>query len=602
MERYQAHLDESDRQLSALKRRINVLALARLGVIVVGAALLFQVVQRESVWGSISAFFGMVVVFAWLVYLQSKEEKKRLYWSAFAAINRHEIDRKTGGEELYADGSQFADSQHPYSDDLDIFGPKSVFELINRCATPRGKQQLAHFLRQPASEQEIVERQQAVADLAEDPHGVQQLQVDLYPLLQHQADPSQALRHFLSDKTPMWKSRWFRFYVHAAPYIVLLTFGVSFWLPLMSRFGVWLLVMHLLIALYHGARTSAIAGRFDRIGQVLRSLSDALVRIEEREHSSNLLQRLQGRLKMSRGDASASRAIQDLAAILGRLDYRLNMLVGAVMNMVFLWDFRQLFQLQEWRENYGEELLEAWDVVGEIEALNCLAILRINEPDWTFPEIMPAEDRVLSFVDMHHPLIPDAVSIANSYYKKGHHIALITGSNMAGKSTFLRTVGVNMVLALCGAPVSARSMQVSVMPLITYMRIKDSLQESTSTFKAELNRMKLILDTVAKQPHSYFLIDEMLRGTNSVDKYRGSRAIIKRLIQDDAAGMVATHDLQLASLEKEHPSHIRNYHFDIQVKDGEMLFDYKLKDGECQVFNASILLRGIGIDVDLQDS
>src|SRR5690554_110550 len=186
MERYQAHLDESDRQLSALKKRINVLALARLGVIVVGAALLFQVVQRESVWGLIGVFFGMVVVFAWLVYLQSKEERKRLYWSAYAAINRHEVDRQKGGAGLYADGSPYADSQHPYSDDLDIFGPKSVYELVNRCATARGKQQLALFLRQPASEQEIAERQQAVADLAQDPYEVQQLQVDLYPLLQHQ--------------------------------------------------------------------------------------------------------------------------------------------------------------------------------------------------------------------------------------------------------------------------------------------------------------------------------------------------------------------------------------------------------------------------------
>lgn len=155
-----------------------------------------------------------------------------------------------------------------------------------------------------------------------------------------------------------------------------------------------------------------------------------------------------------------------------------------------------------------------------------------------------------------------------------------------------------MVLAFCGAPVCAQAMQVSVMHLITYMRIKDSLQESTSTFKAELDRMRLILDTVRTQPHSFFLIDEMLRGTNSIDKYRGSKAIIERLIQEQAHGMVATHDLQLASLEQSYPGQIRNFHFDIQVRDGEMLFDYKLKDGECKIFNASILLSGIGIEVD----
>lgn len=130
------------------------------------------------------------------------------------------------------------------------------------------------------------------------------------------------------------------------------------------------------------------------------------------------------------------------------------------------------------------------------------------------------------------------------------------------------------------------------------MRIKDSLHESTSTFKAELDRMKMILQTIRQQPYSFFLIDEMLRGTNSVDKYRGSKAVIERLVGEGASGMVATHDLQLASLETEYPAKIKNYHFDILVKEGEMLFDYKLKDGECKVFNASILLRGIGIDVD----
>src|SRR5690606_15040088 len=157
---------------------------------------------------------------------------------------------------------------------------------------------------------------------------------------------------------------------------------------------------------------------------------------------------------------------------------------------------------------------------------------------------------------------------------------------------FLRTVGTNVVLALCGAPVCATRMEVSVMYLISYMRIKDSLQESTSTFKAELDRMKLILDTVQQEPYSFFLIDEMLRGTNSVDKYRGSKAIIERLIQDEAVGMVATHDLQLALLEEQYPDVIRNFHFDIQVQEGEMLFDYRLKAGACKIFNASMLLKG----------
>jgi len=169
---------------------------------------------------------------------------------------------------------------------------------------------------------------------------------------------------------------------------------------------------------------------------------------------------------------------------------------------------------------------------------------------------------------------------------------------MAGKSTFLRTIGINTVLALCGAPVCAAEMKVSVITIITYMRIKDSLNESTSTFKAELDRLQMLLKAVESDQKVFFLIDEMLRGTNSVDKYRGSKAVIEQLIKKKGVGMVATHDLQIAELEAAHPDYVRNFYFDIKVKDGEMLFDYKLKHGECKTFNASLLLKQIGIEVE----
>ncbi|OIQ63173.1 DNA mismatch repair protein MutS [mine drainage metagenome] len=168
---------------------------------------------------------------------------------------------------------------------------------------------------------------------------------------------------------------------------------------------------------------------------------------------------------------------------------------------------------------------------------------------------------------------------------------------MAGKSTFLRTAGINTVLALCGAPVCAQYMKVSVMTILSYMRIKDSLNESTSTFKAELDRLQMLLTAVESDTKIFFLIDEMLRGTNSVDKYLGSKAVIERLISKKGVGMVATHDLQIAELEKKYPAYIRNFYFDIQVVNGEMLFDYKMKHGECKTFNASLLLKQIGIDV-----
>ncbi|WP_369829198.1 hypothetical protein [Mucilaginibacter sp. OK268] len=225
--------------------------------------------------------------------------------------------------------------------------------------------------------------------------------------------------------------------------------------------------------------------------------------------------------------------------------------------------------------------------------------MAINYPEWNFPQIDDREAYTLTAHGLAHPLIDATKRIENDYeLDDAFKIDIITGSNMAGKSTFLRTIGINTVLALCGAPVCAKSMQVSVITIISYMRIKDSLNESTSTFKAELDRLQMLLAAVENEPKIFFLIDEMLRGTNSVDKYLGSKAVIEQLIAKKAVGMVATHDLQIAQLETKYPDYVRNFYFDIQVKDGEMLFDYKIKHGECKTFNASLLLKQIGINVE----
>src|SRR5690606_1851626 len=226
-------------------------------------------------------------------------------------------------------------------------------------------------------------------------------------------------------------------------------------------------------------------------------------------------------------------------------------------------------------------------------------ILAYNHADWTQPNILnDFEKDQLIAEDINHPLIPSNKSIANDYHAQDHKIALITGSNMAGKSTFLRTIGINAVLAYTGAVVCAKNFALPIYQLVTYMRIKDSLNESTSTFKAELDRMKFILERVKDIKSSYFLIDEMLRGTNSVDKYLGSKAIIKKLIELHGRGMLATHDLQLSELVNDYPGYLKNYHFDSQAHGSEMRFDYRLKDGACTIFNASMLLKGIGIVVE----
>lgn len=604
MEQYQKNIAEAGSMLARLKKRINILALSRLGVILLGVALFFWVVRTESFWALTGVFFALLVAFALLVRKQSREEEKRERWKAFLAINNNEVQAAEGKPNLYDHGDSYRDPAHPYSDDLDIYGDHSLYELINRASTRQGRDRLAAYLEAPAisgavsSSELILLRQEALRELAADREWCQQLQVDLFHIHQDGRDLKQILGHYVAGEQKGFGSKLLSVYVQVAPYLVLGIFALSYWMPSMLKFGVWLMIAHLLFSLGYAARVNQIGGKFDKISALLRTIAEALARVENKDWQSPLMVGLAAQVRAGgHSGLSVSLAIRRLGVLLEKLEYRLNMLVGAFMNMVFLWDFRQVMALQQWQSLHGKEVLDVLDVIGETEALMSLAVLRINHPAWCFPEIHPETARILSFREMNHPLIHPHIAVANSYAKEDHRIALITGSNMAGKSTFLRTVGINTVLALAGAPVCAGAMQVSVMYMISYMRIKDSLQESTSTFKAELDRMKMLLQTIEVQPASYFLIDEMLRGTNSVDKYRGSKAIIERLIQADATGMVATHDLQLSKLEEEHPGVIRNYHFDIQVAEGEMLFDYKLKLGECKIFNASLLLRGIGIEV-----
>jgi len=295
---------------------------------------------------------------------------------------------------------------------------------------------------------------------------------------------------------------------------------------------------------------------------------------------------------------AVSAKIQALSALINKLNNRLNMVLGFILNVIFIWDIRQVIAIENWKRSNHEHFETAFDVIGEFEVLTSLSSLAGNYPDWCFPEIATGTGYTYIAKKLAHPLINRQNRIANDFeLNDTHKIDIITGSNMAGKSTFLRSIGINAVLGLCGAPVCADAMQLSVIKVITYMRIKDSLNESTSTFKAELDRLQMLLTAVEQEEKVYFLIDEMLRGTNSVDKYLGSKAVIKKLIHINGVGQIATHDLQIARLEDEYPQYIRNYYFDIQVRGNEMLFDYKIKHGECKTFNASLLLRQIGIDV-----
>jgi len=588
------NIHRANNNIRKLSRAINQNSLARLFVILGGGALLFWSFRTENVVVVCGCALSVLLLFAFLVRRQSRLEKMREESRAFLRVNENEIELRQTGRTMYAEGGEFEDGGHAYTSDLDIFGSRSLFTLLNRCATRLGVLQLAGWLDRAASMAEITERQEASAEIAEDMEWSQALQVKLLFNLNRPAEPKSFLQGYFRDAALSFGNRFMWMYVQTAPFLLLAGALYSFFVSPIWGAVTGLSLLHLCWSLLMAGKVGLFSARIDKIGRVLAVYAEAVELIENRDFAAPMNRKW--RAELLPGGTKLSTAFRELSALINNLDARNNILVGALVNMLMLWDFRYVMKIVDWKKKYAHSILVAFDAVAVFEALNSLAVLRRNHPDWATPELLdnPVSDTIRA-EDIGHPLIRTGASVPNDYSGQGHTIALITGSNMAGKSTFLRTIGTNAVLAYAGAVTCSRSFSLPIYRLVSYMRIKDSLNESISTFKAELDRVKLILDTVDADKASFFLVDEMLRGTNSVDKYRGSRAIIKKLIAQHGKGIIATHDLQLASLAAEHPGKVANYHFDIQVKDGEMLFDYKLKPGECTIFNASMLLKGIGV-------
>ncbi|MHC8950541.1 MutS-related protein [Sphingobacterium hungaricum] len=596
IEFYKKNGELAQAEINKIDKSITQNSLARLAVIVFGAGFLFYTFQLNNVSLVLISTVVLVLLFFFLVNRQSRLEKLKLERMAFLRVNENEITLKQGRKTIYNQGETHEDGHHPYTSDLDIFGSYSLYTLVNRCATVLGNTILSNWFLKSSARDEILERQQAVAELAENVEWSQDFQSKLLFNLEQKIEIKSFLTRYFKDSAFNFGSTLLNYYVLASPFIFIAGVLVSVFIYPVWGYMAILALLHLFAAMSQAGRIGVFSSKIDKVGELLKSYADAIALVESRTWNAKRNKELQQKILLK--DKKISSSIDQLSSLINKLDARNNMFMATILNIIFLWDFKQVMAIIAWKKENEDIVLRAFDVIAEIEALNSLAILKRNHPDWSTPTILanPLEDK-LSCDEINHPLIHSDVAVANDYTNQDHRIALITGSNMAGKSTFLRTVGINAVLAYAGAVVCAKQFSTPIYSLISYMRIKDSLNESTSTFKAELDRMKYILQTVEADKTSFFIIDEMLRGTNSVDKYLGSKAIIKKLLSLEGKGMVATHDLQLASLADEYDQ-IHNFHFDIQVKEGEMIFDYKLKEGACTIFNASMLLKGIGIDVD----
>jgi hypothetical protein len=593
---YQQNIKTYKENLRQLKSFGAKIGWARLLCIVAAITLFiwqwpsFQVMPTALLFIFLIAFFRLVVVAV-------NNAEKIDHTSQLIAINEEEIAIAAGHYHERYNGEDFLPTGHDYAQDLDLLGRASLYQYTHRAESQPGRRTWVQWLLWPADTTEIVARQQAAKQIAGDVKWRQRVQAT-GRLSSITNTVEQRLLEWQSYEDPnfskpIWQVvKWVGPLVSITLFIAYLTDAVSF------SFFLWYLLVFFIITGYISKLATPAYLRLGKMANEIKTFADSLACIEQMPAGdSPWLQERKQALHFANGE-TASVAILQLNGLLKRMDYRLNPVAFIPLNILLFWDLQQMVQLRKWQLLYANSLTEWMQSLGDTEAIVSIGTLTFNHPDWAFPTIDAAHG-IFESVALGHPLIDAQKRVVSDFSTRGvPMVNMITGSNMAGKSTFLRSIGLAQVMAQAGAPVCAKALHVSHMRLMSSMRIADNLEENTSTFYAELKKLKQMIDAVNANEKVLLLMDEILRGTNSFDRHKGSKALIEQLIHHKAVGLVATHDLELADLKIQYPAAIANYHFDVQVAGEELYFDYALKTGVCKSLNASILMKKIGIELD----
>ncbi len=590
---YQQRINTLQTELKALQKRKSSFAWLRLGAII-AIVFAFYLLWSFGILYVIVASVILIFTFIKLIYADIDNQSKIEHAQLLIHIVEDEIKCLNDDYFHLPDGSNHISKEHPYTNDLDIFGRASLFQYINRTTSEMGSKQLAEYLSAPASIQEISERQIATKELSQLALWIENFQAfgrkkEISFLTQKRLNRWMQEPPVFSKFKP-WK--WLRYLL---PAIVLSVIGLFIYDIVGYTTFLSTLFLFAIIAYQINKYVAPVHEQLSKIANELNTLSASIAHIENQQFESDLLKKLQA--SFLKENQKASQDINAIKKILDRLDLRYNIVLSAPLNLILLWNLQQMLDLEKWKSNQHQSL-DAWfNTLAHFEAMNSFGILYFNHPNWVFPTIY-SDYFSIEGNEIGHPLIPEKKRVNNFItIPNNHQLMLITGSNMAGKSTYLRSIGVNTVLAMAGAAVCAKEFKLSHVHLISSMRVTDNLEESTSTFYAELKKLKTIIEKVNAGEKVFILLDEILRGTNSLDRHTGSKALIKQLIKKKAAAMIATHDLELAHLKEDFSNNILNYHFDVQVNNEELFFDYQLKPGICNSLNASILMKKIGIEL-----
>jgi len=582
---YQKRKNDFSITLASIKKKINVISNLRIIVALVFLVVLYFAFSHTILF---LAAVPLLIVFTVLVLRHGKLYDQKIHLENLVKICQMEERALNGDISSYPSGSEFIDPHHPYSHDLDIFGEGSLFQAINRSNTFHGKKYMAQRLSYPlSSSSEIYDQHHAIQELSGKTDFRQHFQGAGMEIEEQPTDREELLR-WVKQPAFIYSSPFFKI---ALPVLPVLTIGLviaSFFIITVKPIAILLALSQWAILGVYLKKVNAFHESISKKKYILEKYSRLLFYFRKENFSSTLLK------TAASGAHNADIKVKKLASLVTSLNARLNAMTNLVVNSLFLYDLQYVYRLEKWKHENAANLNKWLDIISETEVLGSLGTFAFNHPYFTYPQI--TTELSVKAIGLGHPLLPENECVTNDLpMGKDQSILIITGANMAGKSTFLRTTGVNLVLALTGSPVYAKDFHCPVINIRSGMRTADSLKDHQSYFYAELDRLKTIMDELRSDTPLFILLDEILKGTNSTDKQSGSIALVKQLVPHPCLAMIATHDLALGQLEKEFPDKIRNYCFEANIEDEQLSFDYKLKPGLAQKMNATFLMKKMGI-------
>lgn len=572
------------------KQKYNLMSTVRIVLMVVFLLSLYFMIKSQGALHWIVIAILSVIAFIILLSRHIKLAQDMQMNKALADINQNEHNYLERTSIPFANGKEHILPKHPYTYDLDIFGEHSLFHRLNRTATYVGSRMLAQLLSNRLTNDEIINHQEAIQEIS----NKLDWRHDILALATTSEDNKNSYSTLIEWTKSEVKlhSSFTKFISYLLPVLTIISLIIYIWIggdiPRLSFAFLFLINLGILGQHFRQIKDEILGE--SQINKSIQKYGRLMYELESQNFESVKLKQLQKRLISE--NETASDHIANLARLFQQMDSVHNPMGAIIFNGLSLYHIHTLRNLQLWKSKYASKI-EGWlSVIGEIEAINSLSNFAFNNPNYVYPKLNDSE--VIQFNGLGHPMLADEIRICNDVTFENQKFIILTGSNMSGKSTFLRSLGINMVLANAGAPICATQANIHPLDIYVSMRLSDSLTDNESYFFAEVKRLKEVMDA-SDQKLTFILLDEILRGTNSDDKRQGTVEVIKKLISKKVIGAIATHDLKVCDTTLDYPSKLINKNFEVEIKDGELVFDYKLRDGVCKNKSATYIMKKMEI-------